>query len=447
MTTRGWFLVHSFAGATGGLLLFVVCWSGTFATLAHEIDWLVTPEARVEPAGQAVSWGQMLRAVREAFPEAELHGLQLPGNERAAAQVLVDLPRQSRVRVYVDPYSGTVQGAHSYLDVWRFFRSFHRRLFIRPPALGIFLVSALSLVLGLSIATALVFYKRWWRRFFRFKARRGTALWSELHKLGGLWSLWFAVLMTLTGLWYGLEQTTLPGKLWQPLAPAPAVAARADRQALPLDTLVAIARRARPDLQPARIEPPGARLGMALRIDGQAGDLLVRDRVNHVVVDAYEGEVVANRSAADLSAYQRWVNTADPLHFGDFAGLASKLVWFVFGLALSGLCLTGAYLYARRQQHHAGRRWPGTAAAMLVSAAVVAAAVPFGFHEARAFYGPRIDGVPALPSLAPGVWWVIVGWSSATVLMLLGWCFALARPAARARRSRLPAASLPDGEC
>ena len=39
---------------------------------------------------------------------------------------------------------------------------------------------------------------------------------------------------------------------------------------------------------------------------------------------------------------------ADPLHFGYFGGLATKLVWFVFGVGLSGLSISGVLLTWRR---------------------------------------------------------------------------------------------------
>jgi uncharacterized iron-regulated membrane protein len=42
-----------------------------------------------------------------------------------------------------------------------------------------------------------------------------------------------------------------------------------------------------------------------------------------------------------MSALERFGAAVDPLHFGDFGGLVSKLVWFIFGLALTGLAITG----------------------------------------------------------------------------------------------------------
>lgn len=45
---------------------------------------------------------------------------------------------------------------------------------------------------------------------------------------------------------------------------------------------------------------------------------------------------------------ERIVHTVDPLHFGTFGGLATKIIWAVFGLLLTSLAVTGAYIFAKR---------------------------------------------------------------------------------------------------
>jgi len=448
--SRAWFRVHSFTGVVTGLLLFVICWSGTFAVLSNEIDWLVTPQARVVPGGERVSWGELEAAVQGAHPAAEIVSLGAPRYRRSAAEVLVELPWQSSVRVFVDPYTAKVQGAHSYLDVQRFFRSFHYALFL--PEVGIYVVSIFSLTMVISLAAALSFYRRWWRRFLRRPRGRGRALWSGLHSTGGLWSMWFLLLIGVTGAWYLFEAARLDfgdGKVSfagdprysvhatpEP-GPAPALAP------MPLDALVRRARALRPDLDIRSI----ALLDREVVFEGQAGHLLVRDRANRLHLDARTGEVLYEQTPRDYPLYWRWSDTADPLHFGDFAGLWSKAVWAVFGLVLCALILTGTWLHANRLAREAGgrprHRWPGTAAALLVSLLVLAASVPGGLHEAREYYGPIAGGVKRLPTLAPGVAAVIACWTALTLAIIGAWVVLLLRPravldspgVARARRN------------
>ena len=46
--------------------------------------------------------------------------------------------------------------------------------------------------------------------------------------------------------------------------------------------------------------------------------------------------------------HQRIAEMADPLHFGSFGGWPIRLIWFLFGAALTTLCFTGVYLYGLR---------------------------------------------------------------------------------------------------
>lgn len=449
MKTKTWFRIHSFTGVITGLLLFVICWSGTFATVAHELDWLVTPAARVEPAGEPVSAGVVDAAVRTAYPEAEISWIEAPLYRRSAAQVVVDLPAQDSVRLYVNPYTGELQGQHSYFNIQRFFRSFHMNLFI--PFWGKYLVTLFALTMLTSLVAALYFYKRWWTRFFRFRVGGGRVFWSELHKATGLWSLWFVLIIGLTGVWYLFEaaradfgdgKLAFAGDADYAVHPLPRPSSHPELPALPLDELLAQVRQARPDLEIRSISP-GAD---ALRVEGQAGHLLVRDRANQVHLDARTGEVLYDQNAGDYPLYWRWSDTADPLHFGDFGGLISKLVWFCFGVLLSGLILTGTYLHAQRLTGDAGgrrHRWPGTGAAILVTLGVLAATVPYGLQEAREYYGPLVDGDRRLPSLAPGVRLVVLGWIAATLAVIGGWLWLLL---GRPRRREPVAAGRADAE-
>ncbi|OGB26584.1 MAG: hypothetical protein A3I66_17200 [Burkholderiales bacterium RIFCSPLOWO2_02_FULL_57_36] len=432
MRPRHWFRVHSWIGVIGGLLLFVLCWAGTVATLSHEIDWVLTPASRVQPGAERASPDRLYNKVKAVYPQASIARIHAPLYARSAAQVIVDFPNQRSVRVYLDPYTAEVLGSSSYFSVQRFFRSFHISLFNNQW--GLYLVWLLSIPLLVSMIAPLVFYKRWWSRFFDLKTGRGSRVfWSNAHKLTGLWSLWFVLVIAVTGVWFlfeAIRYDLIDGKIaWAnegksavnelPLLPP--------GPALSLKDLLARVQQERPELE---IKTLGFGRGGYFYVDGQAGHLLVRDRANKLYFDASNGVVIYNQRAADLSAYWRWSDSADPLHFGDFGGLPSKLIWFVFGLGLSGMCLTGTYLHVQRLGKEAGgrerARWPGTTAAMIASLLVLAGSMHGGWQEIKD-YGPVVNGSQQWPDVPPAVTVFIAAWVLLTLGILGYWVWMLWR--------------------
>ncbi len=325
-----------------------ICLTGTLAVFAQELDWLLHAEMRVVPSEQRASWGTMVDAVQRAHPTWELQGLTAPHASRFAARAQMRTDEGKLRFVWVDPYTGKVTGDTHWFNAHRFLRNTHRHLML-PVKYGVPLVAALSIPLLLSLISSFFIYKRWWRGFFSWpRADRPRRFWGDIHRLCGVWSLWFVALIAITGGWYLVE--SLGGKA----EPPPKIAlpgdgkrdapAHADRAAI--DRAVAALQQRWPELQVAGVQPSMA--GTGLLIEGQAQAWLVRDRANAAGFDLRDGRLLDLQDGRDMSVHQRIAEMADPLHFGSFGGWPVRLIWFLFGAALTALSFTGVYLYGLR---------------------------------------------------------------------------------------------------
>lgn len=343
---RLWFDLHSWVGLKLCLFMGFICLTGTLAVFAQEIDWLIHEEIRVTPARTHASWGELIGAAQRTYPDWTLEGVNAPYASRFAAMAQMRTPDGRRRFVWIDPYRGRVTGDTHWFNAHRLLRNTHRHLMI-PVKYGVPLVAALSLPLLISFISSLFIYKRWWRGFLSWpRVDRPRRLWGDLHRLLGVWSLWFIALIALTGGWYLVE--SLGGK-----APVPdKIAMPADekdgRHADPnaIDRAVANLRQRWPELEVRGAQP--SQDGRGLLLDGQAQAWLVRDRANVAGFDLRTGELLGYQDGRNLSVHQRIAEMADPLHFGSFGGWPIRLIWFLFGAAMTTLCFTGVYLYGLR---------------------------------------------------------------------------------------------------
>jgi len=337
-----WWMVHSWLGLKLSIFLSFILLTGTLAVFAHEIDWLVTPAMRVTPrdAPQA-SWGKLAQAAARSDPTARLQTLYAPIDPWFAAEAWMDHGKGAPSRVYIDPWTARVTGTHGWANVHRFLRQVHRHLML-PTKIGIPIVSSLALLLATSLVTGIVTYKKWWRGFVR-RPRGGDSrrLTGDLHRLAGLWSLWFVALIAVTGVWYLVE--TLGGNAAVPELPK--VTTSAPSTGAALDRMVALVKRERPTLKIREIRFTEDNGVIFL---GQDQAWLVRDRANGVAVDPSTGRITMSLDGRDLNVHQRISEMADPLHFGTLGGLPTKIIWFVFGALLTVLAVTGAIIYTLR---------------------------------------------------------------------------------------------------
>lgn len=375
------FRLHSLFGLKLSLFLAFVCLTGTIATVAHEIEWLLLPKVRATAAARPANWGRMWDNVRQQHPEGWVRGIGSYDRSDAAyfaRSADVVLPDGRQIAVLVDRGSGRVTGEQVGVTFHSFMRGLHYYLFV-PGDLGFYLVTALGFVLAGSLVSGLIVYKRFWKGLLRWpRFDRDPRTWlGDLHRLLALWSIPFVIIISGTAVWYLFERA---GVAWESTPPA-ASNLRMQPDGATVDRWVATARAAMPGLQITAVALPYSD-GDPVVVQGQWDAALVRERTNAAFIDPETGALLRTRIAHRMPTGERWVHTADPLHFGNFGGLLTKLLWVAFGLALTLLAASGAIIHGKRLFHVSGAAKPWRQALGLwwIPALLLISALPAWFY-------------------------------------------------------------------
>lgn len=338
------------------MLFFIVCFSGTLATLSHEMDWLFNPAIRASPQKEYAPRNLIVANFKEAYPEARIQ-YWMRSEEPYLCDILYKMEGDVLSYVFANPYTGKIQG-ESAITIQRFFRDLHYFLFI-PFQVGNFLVLFFGFLLFISLVTALLFYKKWWRKLFELKTGKGPLVFfRSFHRLIGLWSVPFTLLFSITGIWYFMERANVGG-IGSEVNPKPpqleitdltqnTVADENLSYNIDYDKAIAIAQKEIPGLHVGNLYIPYKRTDI-LGLVGKSDVPLVRQRANRVHLDPRSYEVISSQKANQISTTM-WVNDiVDPLHFGYWGGLPTKIIWFVLGLGISSLIFSGIWITMKRK--------------------------------------------------------------------------------------------------
>ena len=359
--SRLWLIVHSWLALPLWVLLFFVCLTGTIATVSQEIVWLAKPEVRANrPVADAAVLGYdaIVAAVKRAEPGIAVNYIARPVKSIFAIDVSVTYPDGKTRSLYVNPYTGVIQGISGVFDFRYFIRALHGWLlvpFIGSTSWGWYLVSALSIPMLGSLVTGLVVYKKFWRGYLnpRLRLRNGgRVFWGDFHRLAGIWSVPFIVIITVTAGWFLIQHILADINITVSTAGAPPVVAREDVPAeggakapwISLERAGELVRTKFPDLHPDFVALPSNAFGHII-VGGRGAYPLIFETVN---VNPYNGKVEWTRRISDRSTLELVTESMRPLHTGDFAGLWLKLVYFLFGLLLTMMVFSGMMIWLKR---------------------------------------------------------------------------------------------------
>lgn len=354
------FRVHGWLSLPVWLVFCFVCVTGTVSVISHELTWLANPAARASNPDELPPrpLPELIEAAQEAVPDGEVTRI-LVYEPYLTTAVSVSVPGMPPALVYVNPYTGVVQEVNRGYTFIGFMRALHGWMLFpwyHSYSPGYYLVSAMAFVTIGALLTGVLVYRKFWRTYRRPRLRTGKGLrvlCGDFHRLAGAWSLWFLLIMGLTGLWY-LTQAVLwhnAVDIWSGPEPIPAESMPiTDGSAPPRITPSQAYDQVRevfPSLRPSMMQMPEHNHDY-YSVSGSGQAWLFDPYSYRAFVNPWNGEIAQVRAPDNMNLLQAVSHLADPLHYGTFGGLWTKVLWFLFGLLLSSMSVTGFIIWLKR---------------------------------------------------------------------------------------------------
>jgi len=374
---KAFYLLHQWSGFYFGFLFYVIMLSGTVLVFNAEIQRWLSPRV-VATGGQDVQGlDKALKRAMVGMQDKDITRVRFSEVTPTIWRVSIRYKNQGRPYQKIIDYTahkwqiiaqsdgprGTLEPP-VYSGVFvHFLEDLHFRLLL-PGMVGFLATGLIGTLLFVMIVTGFFIYRNAFKKFFSFHLNRNKPVVGhrDRHVLAGLWNTPFLVIMTLTGIFFSLGTGVLlpaiatistggdqKAFIEEILATPPAFDASPAKMTSLGDVLTRLKQSHPAELRSLSVErwgqkdayisalmdsPTSEFSGEVIIFDGPSGALLTRKPVIGAV------DSVGND----------FYGLSEGLHFGDFSGLPSKILWFILGLSSCYIVYTGLRLHVQRQK-------------------------------------------------------------------------------------------------
>ncbi|AGP81692.1 Aspartate kinase [Alteromonas mediterranea MED64] len=415
---------HTWVGVFLSVLLFLVCLSGTIAVFHFEFErWEqphITEMENVSPEVVEKAMDSFLSRHTEkshhlfvVFPTSDIPRLVVENDHVAYFADdegnLIEKESVSFTQMLVD--------LHLYLNL--------------PHSWGMILVSALGAVICTLVITGIIAHKRITKDAFKLRrGGNGQQAQIDLHNRFGLWASPFHLVIGITGTYFGLAGIILiviatlnyggdrDAVVNQIFTPDPVLVPQEGKPAI-----------GKAFAQMETLAPEKSPIFLTVHEVGEPEqfiEIYAKAPNRMIYAEGYRFDTAGNYIGVAGYENGEWGKqllwSMYRLHFGDFAGLVSKWLYFVLGVMLTMLCVSGMEIWLSKKAHPplASRLWYATVWGSVSALAFTAIADMFFTGSLVAVFWCLMllnTGVTvAVKSLTKPMWLLISGLS---VLMLL----------------------------
>lgn len=359
--------LHLWLSLVAGLFIVLICLTGSILVFEAEITRALHPELFQVTPGKVISIEQAMDAVKAGHEKRTIDRIYAPDHRDSDGVIYFRVKDGKENKyVYVDPGTGKVVGERGSDSFFGWVFEVHRYLLMKDFK-GAEIVGAIGFVITFITITGIYLWwpglTRWTKGFIIRNSKNRYALHYDYHKVLGIISVPFLLVVSLTGAlfvyddpifeWFGIKPNSNPAK--ELLISKPLESGK-----LALDQLVENAKQSVPDgkvthirmpAKPEEGKPEGA---VEIRMTHQY-DPTTNGNVQ-LWLDQYSGEIVAKRDAVTDAGltYQTWLF---PLHTGLFGGWFTKFLYCIGGLFPTVLMVTGTYMwYVKRARQRLAKK-------------------------------------------------------------------------------------------
>lgn len=367
-TIKLWFLVHKWTSLVSVVFLLMLCVTGLPLIFHDEIDAALGEDHEAQLAGMpSAQGGQSLDAMLTkalAQTPGDVPLFMAFSNDSPLLTVTTgpapDAAESDMTLLFLDRATGDIIGPAPTGGVMDFILSLHVDLFLGLP--GMLFLGAMGALFVIALISGVVLYAPFMRRlgFATLRTSRSARVRRlDQHNLIGIVTLGWALVVGLTGVINTLADPLTAqwqqGELAEMTAQYAGAPPLDPAQYGSLDAGMAAAQAALPGRAPQFIAFPGGAFSTAhhYAVFFQGDQPATQFLLTPALVDARRATLT---DTAEMPLINKALMLSKPLHFGDYGGLALKLLWALLDLATIWVLWTGILLWLRREPGRIDRR-------------------------------------------------------------------------------------------
>ncbi|MFA7554169.1 MAG: PepSY domain-containing protein [Spongiibacteraceae bacterium] len=353
-----WGWVHKWSSLVSTVFLVMLCVTGLPLIFHDEIDAALNSNAwePAKPDGEQLDLDQVLALSLENRP-GEVPIFMSFDIDRPVVNVTtgpsVDAPGSQMHFASFDLTSGDlVPPADVGETVMEFILQLHTDMFLALP--GMLFLGLMGFLGLVAVVSGVVLYAPFMRKLDFGVVRRQKSKrvkWLDYHNFFGVVTVAWVLVVTATGVINTLETPLIDAwrdrELGQLIVENSGVNVSEHRASL--DAAVSEAVLAAPDMTLQFVAFPGSGYSTpahyAIFLHGDTP--LTEHLIAPVLVDASTGQLAGLR---EMPWYTKALALSRPLHFGDYGGLALKIIWGVLDVLLLIVLLSGLYLWWKKHR-------------------------------------------------------------------------------------------------